>query len=310
MSYHVFIDSLSAGFSQQVDVLRLDLVHPEFGGNKFFKLRKNIETARQLGKDTILTFGGAFSNHIAATAAACKAYGFKSIGIIRGERHETLNPTLIKAEEDGMKLVFVSREEFKLKNVLSYKLKLQMAFPGSFIIPEGGANKYGIEGCEEILNFDNDYDYIVCACGTGSTYKGILSAVKNNQLALGISVLKGENSLPKEVNSFFSVNNKDLNVGGNEILERKIVDTHAIINSYHLGGYAAYNKEMIEFKSNFEKRFKIKLDYVYTSKLFYAVFDLLAKDKFKEHSKILIVHSGGIQGNSGFEERYHLIPTL
>lgn len=310
MSYPVFIDTLDAGFPVQLDVLRLDLINKEFGGNKWFKLRHNISFASALGKNTLLTFGGAFSNHIAATAAAAKFYGFKSVGIMRGEPPKEFNPTLKKAVEDGMNLHFVSREEYKQKNHRSYKLQLQKQFPNAFIIPEGGNNVLGIEGCKEIIPAAADYDFVACACGTASTFKGILDSLTGNQKIIGISVLKGENQLQKEVTDYFDLIGKDICVKGNEAMDQPVLNNHCLVNSYHLGGYAALNNNLVEFKKRFENKYKIQLDYVYTAKLFYAVFDLMQKNKFPAGSKILAIHSGGTQGNIGFEQRYHLNPSL
>lgn len=280
LSYHPVINHLSyKGYA--VSVLRLDLLHSEISGNKWFKLKYNLEQARQENKHAILTFGGAFSNHIAATAFACKETGFNSIGIIRGEETSLHNPTLSFARKHGMQLHFVSRETYKLKNTASYIENLQQQFPNCYIIPEGGDNALGQKGCEEILN-DNTllYDTIFCAYGTGTTFKGISRSLKPEQTLTGINVLNYEavTDLPQ---SF-------------------------ILNAYHFGGYAKHTPELLDFKERFEQQFHIPLDYVYTAKLFFAVFDLIDQDKLQQTKKILIIHSGGLQGNAGYRNRYHL----
>lgn len=265
----------------EIAVLRLDLVHPEISGNKWFKLKYNLEQAGKEHKNAVLTFGGAFSNHIAATAFACKAAGLKSTGLIRGEETSANNPTLLFAKQQGMELHFINREAYALKNEVSFLGKLKTQFPGSYIIPEGGDNEAGQKGCEEILTPDTDpYTAIFCAYGTGTTFRGIAKALHANQNLTGIHVLKYEavTGLPRSV----------------------------ILNQYHFGGYARHTTELLVFKDWFEKRYSIPLDYVYTAKLFYAVFDLIDQKKISPDKNILIIHSGGLQGNAGYKERYNL----
>jgi D-cysteine desulfhydrase len=280
LSYQPIIDRFSyKGY--RVSVLRLDLLHPQISGNKWFKLTYNLEQAKHENKDTILTFGGAFSNHIAATAFACKEAGLKSIGIIRGEAPPTGNPTLSFAQKNDMELHFVSREEYKLKHESLYLKKLEQQFPDCYIIPEGGDNALGQKGCEEILNEKTDpYHSVFCACGTGTTFKGIARSLKAHQHVTGINVLKYEatSDLPRSV----------------------------ILNQYHCGGYAKHTPELLDFKVRFEKQFNIPLDFVYTAKLFFAVFDLIDRDELTPDENILIVHSGGLQGNEGYKARYGL----
>jgi 1-aminocyclopropane-1-carboxylate deaminase len=280
LSYQPLIDQFSyKGFT--VSVLRLDLLHPHISGNKWFKLTYNLKQAKQEHKDSILSFGGAFSNHIAATAFACKEAGFKSIGIIRGEATSAGNPTLSFARENGMELHFVSREEYKLKHESRYLKKLEQQLPTCYIIPEGGDNDLGQKGCEEILNERTDlYHSVFCAYGTGTTFKGIARSLKPHQTLTGINVLNYEalSDLPRSV----------------------------ILNRYHFGGYAKHTTELLDFKTHFEKQFHIPLDYVYTAKLFFAVFDLMDQGKLNADENILIIHSGGLQGNEGYKARYNL----
>lgn len=262
-------------------MLRLDLIHPQISGNKWFKLKYNLEEAKKQGIDTILTFGGAFSNHIHATAVACQQFGFKSIGVIRGEKESESNSTLSEAKKYGMELYFVSREDYKRKSEEDFISELKNKFGSFYLIPEGGDNLLGEKGCEEILPKENNFDFIFCACGTGTTFKGIQKSLKPNQKLIGISVLKGEGLLNSNPN---------------------------IIDDYHFGGYAKHTQQLLNFKYKFESENEIPLDYVYTAKLFFAVQDLISKNKIAANSKVLIIHSGGLQGNAGYEERYRLMP--
>jgi 1-aminocyclopropane-1-carboxylate deaminase len=288
------------------DVLRLDLIHPYYGGNKFFKLKYNAERAVSEGYDQLLTFGGAHSNHIYSTAAFCRERNLKSIGVIRGEEsiiHES--PTLKFAIDSGMQLYFVSREKYRNKAALMDKLEGR--FGKFYPVPEGGSNKEGVKGCAEILSgLEKHYDYIFCACGTAATFSGIKISLDPGQIAVGISVLKGENALINDANNWFAES------GSEKISEYKggMIETSAIINDYHFGGYAKYTEELLGFKKQFEEKFNIPLDYVYTSKLFFAVNDLIKKKSLKPGSSVLLTHSGGQQGNAAFEKRYQLNPIL
>lgn len=312
MNYSPLIQNLISTKEHLVDMLRLDLIDAEISGNKWFKLKNNIEAAKKAKHKHLITFGGAFSNHLAATAAACKKFNFQSTGIVRGEANLPLNTTLAKAKENGMNLHFVSREFYDKKEQVEFKNYLAEIFGQHYLVPEGGNNEEGILGCMEIMNPAWNYDYVFCACGTAATYTGILAASNENQKVIGLSVLKGENELTTEVNTrskkMFPENFKY--TYGNEALEDVFLKKNCIINLYAFNGYAKYNEELISFKKNFELKFNIPLDYIYTSKLVYGVFDLIKKKKLKEGAKILIIHSGGLQGNLGFETRYHLIPSL
>lgn len=262
-----------------VSVLRLDLIHPQISGNKWFKLKYNLEEAKRLGYDTILTFGGAFSNHIHATAVACNQARFKSIGVIRGEPSSIGNYTLSDAAANGMQLFFVSREDYNKKQEAGFIKSLTERFGNFYSVPEGGDNELGAKGCEEILPTQNNFDVVLCACGTGTTLKGISNSLQPSQKIIGISVLKGVG---------------DLNANANVNAE------------YHFGGYAKHTNELLEFKKSFEAQTQIPLDYVYTSKLFYGATNLIRSGSIE--GKILIVHSGGLQGNRGYEDRYALNP--
>ena len=283
ISYKPIINQIEYN-GYRIGILRLDLIHPEISGNKWFKLKYNLGQAKKENKNTIITFGGAFSNHIAATAASSKLGGFKSIGIIRGEETSVLNPTLSFAKQNNMELLFVSRDEYSQKSDSGYLQRLKYMYPEAYIIPEGGNNSLGQKGCEEILTPEMFmYKNIYCAHGTGTTYRGISKSLLPHQKLNVVNVLK-----------FEAITNEPQTT---------------MLNNYHFGGYAKHTNELLEFKSWLEARYSIQLDYVYTSKLFYAAFDLMKQEKLEKNDPILIIHCGGLQGNKGYEERYNLNPS-
>lgn len=308
ISYDPIIQNINALDGHQVDVLRLDLLHKEIPGNKWFKLKHNLEKAKREGHHTLLTFGGAYSNHIAACAAACKLAGLSSIGVIRGEATDPLNHTLKIARENGMKLHFISRELYKEKNEIDFIVQLQKEFGPFYLIPEGGSNKEGVLGCMEILKPEWNYDYIFCASGTGCTYTGLALSAPVNSTVVGINVLKGQNVISEWVNAMINELDPEntMKVMGNEELDNFRISRNCITDRYAFKGYARYEPILVEFKDHFEQDFKIPLDHIYTGKLFFAVFDLIKSRKLRAASKILVVHSGGQQANISFEKRYHL----
>jgi len=267
-------------------LLRLDLNHPHISGNKTYKLRYNIAEAKKRDQHTLLTFGGGYSNHIAATAAAGREQSLRTIGIIRGEEIREMNHTLQFAKECGMELHFVSRELYRDREKLNIFVKEK--FPEAYIIPEGGANTLGVAGCKEILkDVSIDPDVICCACGTGTTLAGIILSLRNDQQALGFQVLKAENYISTEVEKWlthFMSSHKNFRIS----------------EEYHFGGYAKTNPELLQFIEQFEKDYSIPLEPVYTGKMMYGIFDLLKKGYFKKGQKVLAIHTGGLQGKAGF----------
>ena len=265
-------------------IKREDLIHPFVSGNKFRKLKYNLLEAKTQNKDTLLTFGGAFSNHIAAVAYAGKDKGFKTIGIIRGDELRdkiSENPTLQFAENCGMQFEFVSREEYRLKSENHFLEKLKMKFGDFYLIPEGGTNELAIKGCEEILTEnDADFDFICCAVGTGGTISGIINSVLDHQKVLGFPSLKGD-FLQDEIRNFVETQNWEL------------------ITGYHFGGYGKVSEELIAFINQFYAETKIPLDPIYTGKMVFGVIDLISENYFPANSKILLIHTGGIQGIQG-----------
>ena len=269
----------------QVSVLREDLVHPFINGNKWRKLKYNLIDFEASGKKTLLTFGGAYSNHLVACAAAAKEKQINSIGIIRGE--EVVNDYLNFMRSCGMKLYFVSRSDYRNKKNEEYILELLTELIAKkiiddindvFIIPEGGANAAAVKGVAEIMDeVPHDTEYIICACGTGATVAGLSKNLLPHQKVIGISLLKAEGYLEKEIENLRG----DL---------KKIT----IINDYHFGGYAKKNKMLVDFMDGFYLKTKIPSEPVYTGKFFFAVDDLIRKNYFKKGSKVTVIHTGGI----------------
>ena len=265
-------------------IKRDDLLHPHISGNKFRKLYYNLQKAKEDNYSTLLTFGGAFSNHILAVAAAGKESGMKTIGIIRGEELRdkvSSNPTLDKAREFGMVFDFVSREDYRRKNEDAFVQRLEKQFENFYLLPEGGTNGLAVKGCEEILEeTDTDFDFICCAVGTGGTISGIINSSKVSQQVLGFPALKGD-FLTEDICKFVTQSNWEL------------------VTDYHFGGYAKVTEGLIGFINDFYQKFQVPLDPIYTGKMAFGVLDLIAKKKFPKGSKILMIHTGGLQGIAG-----------
>ena len=265
-------------------IKREDRLHPYISGNKFRKLKYNIEAAINQGKNTLLTFGGAYSNHIAATAAAGKKYNLTSIGIIRGdELSDQLhnNPTLAFATGCGMLLKFVSREAYRQKTDKSFIKALHDEFGDFYLIPEGGTNTAAVKGCEEIITpQDKDFTHIACAVGTGGTISGLVNSALAYQEVLGFPVLKGQGLL-------------------DDICKFARQDNWKLITDYHFGGYAKVTEGLVNFINGFYAQTGIPLDPVYTGKALFGVIDLINKKYFPANARILFIHTGGLQGILG-----------
>ena len=272
----------------QVFIKREDLIHPLISGNKYRKLKYNLAEAKHQNKGTLLTFGGAFSNHIAVTAYAGKSLGFKTIGVIRGEELRSkieANPTLRFAKENGMQFHFISREDYRKKTSEAYRNDLRNQFGSFYLIPEGGTNHLAVKGCEEILDSeDSQYNYICTCVGTGGTISGLINASEERQKILGFPVLKGD-FLNQEISKFANKENWQL------------------ISDYHFGGYAKINERLVTFINDFKSKYNIQLDPIYTGKMLFGIIDMIAKDWFESNSKILIIHTGGLQGIEGMNQR-------
>lgn len=268
-------------------IKREDLLHPIISGNKFRKLKYNLIEAQKQGHDTLLTFGGAFSNHIAATACAGKEYGFKTIGVIRGEelsqKYEE-NSTLAISHKHGMRFKFVSRNDYRKKHEQYFQEDLKEGFGRFYALPEGGTNALAVKGCEEILDAsDTDFDVICCAVGTGGTIAGIINSSTTEQRILGFSALKGD-FLKEDIRKFASKENWDL------------------IADYHFGGYAKVMGALISFINDFKEKTGVPLDPIYTGKMVFGILDMIEQDKFKSDTKILAIHTGGLQGIAGINQ--------
>jgi 1-aminocyclopropane-1-carboxylate deaminase len=267
-----------------LEIKREDLLHPFISGNKFRKLKYNLVQAKAENSHNILTFGGAYSNHIAAVAYAGKEQGFKTIGVIRGDELGDKiadNPTLQFAQECGMQFEFVSREAYRLKTESEFILKLKNKFGSFYMVPEGGTNDYAVKGCQEILtDEDASFDFICCAVGTGGTISGIINSTLSHQKVLGFPALKGD-FLKDEIRKFAT----------NE--------RWGLVNDYHFDGYGKVNEQLVQFINQFYQETQVPLDPIYTGKMVFGVMDLIQKNYFPENAKILLIHTGGLQGIKG-----------
>lgn len=286
-------------------VKRDDLIHPSVQGNKWRKVKYNLLAFKKLNYSTLLTFGGAFSNHIHAIAAAGKLLKIPTIGVIRGERTTPLSNTLAFAEDCGMKLCFVSRERFKDKEALANEF-IESLGSGVYVLPEGGTNALALLGCNEIVEELNhqvfvSIDFIIAACGTGGTLAGLIQASQAHQKVIGIAVLKGD-FLHNDITNLLDNQKKVEDFFEKNPLLTEVNNNWTVKSDYHFGGYAKYNTELIDFINQFKEDFGIQLDPVYTGKMFYGLFDLIKKDYFPKGSNIVAIHTGGTQGIEGFND--------
>lgn len=280
-------DSFIEKFGINLYIKRDDLIHPQVSGNKFRKLKYNLQKAQNQGFSTLITFGGAYSNHIYATAAAGELLNIKTIGIIRGEElNENSSPTLQFASECGMKLIFVSRTNYRNKPTL-----VEQYGQNAYYVPEGGTNLYALKGVAEMTQeIENQLvsspNFIITPVGTGGTLAGIISGVSSKSKVLGIVVLKNAYSLFDEIKTLLQEN------GNQEYANFEL------LWDYHCGGYAKTTPELINFIKGFEKRNNIQIEQVYTGKMLMAVYDLIAKGYFEKSQTIVAVHTGGLQGRN------------
>jgi 1-aminocyclopropane-1-carboxylate deaminase len=279
----------------KIHVKRDDLIHPLISGNKSRKLKYHLLKANDAKCDTLITFGGAFSNHVAAVAKTAELCGLKSIGIIRGEHADVNNVTLKTARESGMELIQVGIDEYNERNNYNYHDQLKLEYPGAHIIPEGGAGSEGISGAMEIIKeLDQFYDYIVCAVGTGTTAAGFILSKPAQTKILCMNVFKKAAGLKETINANLNLvlNNKET------ICEYE--NDFKIVDGYGFGGYAKVNNELKDFVGEIYRKYNLPLDLVYTGKAFYGLLDLIKNEKVNKNSRILFYHSGGLQGNAGF----------
>ncbi|MDC6365689.1 MULTISPECIES: 1-aminocyclopropane-1-carboxylate deaminase/D-cysteine desulfhydrase [Flavobacteriaceae] len=265
-------------------IKREDTIHPLISGNKYRKLKYNVLEAKKQGQTTLLTFGGAFSNHIAAVACVGREQGFKTIGVVRGEELENRwqdNPTLQLAHQHGMQFHFVSRSAYREKTTPSFYQQLKETFGEFYQLPEGGTNALAVQGCEKILtNADADFDMICSCVGTGGTLAGLINASKPHQNVWGFPALKG-NFLQEDIRKFAQNNRWKLQL------------------EYHFGGYAKVDQQLIDFINDFNTETGIPLDPIYTGKMLFGIFDLIKRNVFEPGTQILAIHTGGLQGIKG-----------
>jgi 1-aminocyclopropane-1-carboxylate deaminase len=283
-------------------IKRDDLLHPQISGNKYRKLKYNLEAAKEQNKKSLLTFGGAFSNHIAATAAAGHEFGIQTIGVIRGnelgddiEKTISKNPTLSLAHQNGMIFKFVDRIAYRLKHTETFIRELREEFGDFYLVPEGGTNQLAIKGTEEIIgDSEAKFDYICSAIGTGGTISGIINSAKSHQKVLGFPALK-ENFLHHDINKY--VHN---------------TDNWKLIRDYNFGGFAKINKDLVLFINDFKEQTGLQLDPVYTGKMMFGIVDLHKKGVLKKEHKVIAIHSGGLQGIDGMNIRLRNknLPTI
>ena len=269
---------------------REDLLHPQISGNKWRKLKYNLQEAKNQGLNQLLTFGGAYSNHIYATAAAAKEAGLGCIGIIRGEETQPLNPTLAFAKSCGMKLHYVSRSEYRDKSNQEFREKLKERFGEFYLVPEGGSNSLAVKGCAEILDdVSLSLDVICVPVGTGGTMAGLIAST--DKRVLGFSALRGD-FLKDEVKSLLE------NSGETD------KSNWSINTDFHFGGYAKINQELIDFIQGFKSKQGVLLDPIYSGKMMFGLYNLIEADYFKPGSTIMAIHTGGLQGWDGIKERF------
>ncbi len=276
----------------QVAVLELDKL--QSGGNKYYKLKGNFTEANNQGFHTLLSFGGAWSNHIHALAQMGFEQGFKTIGVIRGERPGVLSPTLVDAENWGMQLEFVTRREYREKANPQFLAGLKQNFGRFYLLPEGGTNSLAVEGCGEIVSeiqrHQEDFDLICLPVGTGGTIAGIAKALPANKSVLGVVVLKGSGYLGSVI---AELTGDTLNVDSSL--------NWALNHDYHCGGYAKCPNSLKRFILDFEETHQIPLDPVYNGKMLYGLSRMLASGELDPDLKIVAVHTGGLQGRRGFD---------
>ena len=265
-----------------VDVLRADLVDAELSGNKYFKLMPNLQLAREQGHTTLLSFGGPWSNHLHALAAAGARFGFQTVGVVRGEQVGELTPTLADAARWGMRLHFVSRADYDRKDEADWLQALVERVGRCYLIPEGGCNRAGVLGCRHLLPATGDYTHVMLACGTGATMAGLVTV--SQVPVTGIQVLKAEGYLQREVQRLLQEH------GLAAMCDWRVLD------QWHGGGYARISADLAKFMRRFEADTGVPLDPVYSAKLMQAATTLIQDDFFPANTRLLVIHGGGLQG--------------
>lgn len=289
----VIIEPLSPDWVRKdgvaADMLRLDLIHPVISGNKWYKLKHNIEHAKNEGYKAALTFGGAYSNHLVAAATSANIEGITSIGVVRGNDNSKLTDTLKQCEAMGMKLHFITRDAYARRDDIDFLEKLSAKFNDPFIIPEGGANEWGRIGAEEIaVLIPQGYTHVCVSVGTGTTFTGLRNALPDNVQLMGFVPMKQGRYLEEDVKPF---------------LYQEDHRNWQLFDEWHFGGFGKSTDKLIGFMNEFYNANNIPLDIVYTGKMMYGVKDMLVQNFFPKESKVLCIHTGGLQGNVSVKAR-------
>ena len=277
---------------------RDDLAHPDLPGNKARKLKYNLAAARQQGHRTLLTFGGAYSNHIAAVATAGRLFGFRTIGLIRGDEPgpgRALNPTLARAAADGMALRYLDRTAYRRRAEPEFLAEVLADFGPAYVLPEGGTNALALPGCAELvaeIRQQVAFDALAVAVGTGGTLAGLLTGLAGSEQAVGVAALKNGDFLWAEVDAL------------TQAAAGHTYPNYSVQTDYHFGGYAKYSAELLDFIVQFRRRHGVLLDPIYTGKLLFGVLDLIARGHFAPGSTVVAIHTGGQQAWAGWEARF------
>jgi len=282
-------------YGVELYIKREDLVHKQISGNKWYKLKHNLQHAKDQGFSRLVSFGGAFSNHLHAMAFAGQQLGFETIGFVRGERPALLNPTLADAEQWGMQLQFLSRTDYRRRHDAAFVAKLVEPYQPCFVIPEGGANQWALAGCADIVEGINhqltDFDVVCVPCGTGATLAGIVVALGGNTEVLGFPALKGATSLVGEIRAMIA----EFDAG--------CATQWHLVDEFHCGGFAKITPELVAFMQCWQQQTGVALDPVYTGKMMMGLCELLKRDYFPVGTRIVAVHTGGMQGLRGMQEK-------
>ena len=294
-------EPVAAAHGVRLLLWRDDLVNPDLPGNKARKLKYNLAAARQQGHRTLLTFGGAYSNHLAAVSTAGRLFGFKTIGLVRGEElvagaaAPPPNPTLAQAAADGMVLHYLDRAAYRRRAAPDFIAEQLIRFGPAYVLPEGGTNPLALPGCAELvaeIRQQTDFDALAVAVGTGGTLAGLLTGLAGQHQALGVAALKNGGFLRAEVDAL-----TQQAVG-------QAFSNYALHTDYHFGGYAKYSPELLGFTRQFRARHGVLLDPIYTGKLLYGVLDLIGQGHFRRGSTVVAIHTGGLQAWAGWRQRF------
>jgi 1-aminocyclopropane-1-carboxylate deaminase/D-cysteine desulfhydrase-like pyridoxal-dependent ACC family enzyme len=285
--------------SLDLSIIRIDEVHPVISGNKWFKMKYNIAEMMDSGIDTLVTFGGAYSNHIHAVAEAGDIFGFNTIGLIRGEEHLPLNSTLEFAVSKGMELHYVDRISFRKRDTEEFTEWISNKFGKVYILPVGGSNSLAVKGCAEIINkIDYDFDYICCACGSGGTLAGLIEGLSGENKTIGFPALKGGSFLEDDIKKLI------------HDYSGRSYSNWELKTEYHFGGFGKVKKELANFISEFDSMNDIIIEPLYTAKMLYGLNDLIRNNYFEDNARIVAVQTGGLQGLSGMKNKIDKIQNI